>query len=153
MIQKVGYGYHGHFRGPSGTRRTMDEATGFLAVPEQDDLYLIIHPATLDCAVQAVLLAYCYPGDGRLRSVLVPTRIERLAINLRECLRGLPSSRQVPFYSTADPQSGISVMSDLVGNVEIHAASGEEKTLVCCRACMSPRCPHRQQTTTRFFLT
>ncbi|KXX81008.1 Polyketide synthase-nonribosomal peptide synthetase [Madurella mycetomatis] len=129
-IQKVGYGYQGYFRGLSGTRRTMNEATGFLAVPEQNDLNLIIHPATLDCAVQAVLLAYCYPGDGRLRSVLVPTRIERLAINLGECLRGLPSSRQVPFYSTADPQSGTSVMSDLVGDVEIHAASGEQKTLV-----------------------
>jgi hybrid polyketide synthase/nonribosomal peptide synthetase ACE1 len=129
-IQKVGYGYEGYFRGLSGTRRTMNEATGFLAVPEQNDLNLVIHPATLDCAVQAVLLAYCYPGDGRLRSVLVPTRIERLAINVEECLRCLPSSSQLPFYSTSDPQSGTSVMGDLVGDVEIHAASGEQKTLV-----------------------
>lgn len=129
-IQKVGYGYQGYFRGLSGTQRTMNEATGFISVPEQNDLNLIIHPATLDCAVQAVLLAYCYPGDGRLRSVLVPTRIERLAINLEECLRSLPSSSQVPFYSTSDPQSGTSVMGDLVGDVEIHTASGEQKTLV-----------------------
>lgn len=129
-IQKVGYGYEQDFRGISGSRRTMNEATGFLAVPEQKDANLIIHPATLDCAVQAVLLAYCYPGDGRLRSVLVPTRIERITIDIAECLRDLPSARQVPFYSRSDPQSGTSMMSDLVGDVEIHAAHGEQQTLV-----------------------
>lgn len=110
-MQKTGYHWTGVFQGLLDTRR---EAVGCLALPEHDNLTL--HPAFLDAAVQTLLLAYFYPGDGRLRSLLFPTGIERVGVDLagwrglREgrlgMERGLTGGGKMPFYSVVDGLSG-----------------------------------------------
>ena len=78
-----GYKYTGPFKALSEVERKTGNATGLIAVPESvnPDKRLLIHPAALDAAVQSILLAYCYPGDGRLRTLQLPTDISRIAIN------------------------------------------------------------------------
>jgi hybrid polyketide synthase/nonribosomal peptide synthetase ACE1 len=43
---------------------------------------LLVHPATLDATFQGVFAAYCFPGDGRLRSGYLPTSIECVRVDV-----------------------------------------------------------------------
>lgn len=136
-VRALGHEYQAEFMGLSGLRRKMNEATGRITVPGPthtavDAAPFILHPATLDCAIQAILLAYCYPGDGRLRSPHMPTKIERLRIDLPACRehhRRHSSPTQLPFFASVaepSPAAGGPPTVDLVGDVEIHAPAGRE---------------------------
>ncbi|EED14463.1 polyketide synthase, putative [Talaromyces stipitatus ATCC 10500] len=81
----LGFGYTGHFRGLTSIRRATGHARGTLRVAppfdESTSRKWIIHPATLDLALQAPYVAYHAPKDGRVQSVYVPVIIERIALN------------------------------------------------------------------------
>jgi hybrid polyketide synthase/nonribosomal peptide synthetase ACE1 len=84
-LDGIGYGYTKEFRGITTMRRGNSKSCGTLDWPKlQDgDHSLILHPATLDVAFQTFIGAYCAPRDRRLRSLLVPTHIDRIALNPR----------------------------------------------------------------------
>ncbi|KAI3325573.1 putative polyketide synthase [Xylariaceae sp. AK1471] len=84
-LDGIGYGYTKEFRGITTMRRGDSKSRGTLNWPKlQDgDESLILHPATLDVAFQTFIGAYCAPRDRRLRSLLVPTHIDRIALNPR----------------------------------------------------------------------
>ncbi|KAM7212888.1 polyketide synthetase [Rhypophila decipiens] len=145
VMQRIGYQYDGEFKGLVNMRRTRNEATGSLAFPLRvtdndpfktsrpmtlhDIESLIIRPGTLDSAIQALLLAFSYPGDGRICSVLVPTKIERLSIQLDAWQRQLAVmdgliNNTLPFYSVVDSSPETLSMSrpgELIGDVEINS--------------------------------
>jgi hybrid polyketide synthase / nonribosomal peptide synthetase ACE1 len=58
-------------------------ATGSISLAhiDQSQSTYLIHPTTLDAAMQAIHLAYGYPEDGRLWSLHVPKTIERIRID------------------------------------------------------------------------
>jgi hybrid polyketide synthase/nonribosomal peptide synthetase ACE1 len=129
FVGEKGYGYEGAFRGLIDTRRRFNQATGCIAVPSYDGdaNSLLIHPGILDCALQALLLAYSYPGDGRLRTLHVPTKIDLICIDVSawgtsETQHKFP----LPFYASIDPYHHT---GKLVGDVDIHSADGD-RTLV-----------------------
>lgn len=79
-LAEVGYEYAGPFKALSSLKRKLGKSTGFITkshsnFPQREPF---IHPAMLDAAIQSVILAYCYPNDGRLWSVHVPTAIRRV---------------------------------------------------------------------------
>ncbi|KAJ3534043.1 hypothetical protein NM208_g7715 [Fusarium decemcellulare] len=121
---KLGFGYTGPFRALSNTSRRLGEAFGTLGIPKaesRDASSLIIHPGTLDCAIQSIMLAFSYPGDGRLRTLYLPTKIDRLRINLTPCWETtLQAGAHLPFYSSMANTGG----ADLSGDVEIHSVDG-----------------------------
>ena len=82
-LAELGYGYTGPFRALSCLERKHGKASGQLTNPKVDHTAdpLMIHPAMLDAAIQAVILAYCYPNDGQLWSLHLPTTISRIRIN------------------------------------------------------------------------
>ena len=126
-VSELGFGYTGPFQALSGLRRKMDEASGLIAVPERDEngQSLIIHPASLDGAIQSIMLAYCFPGDGRLRTLYLPTRIDRLRLNPSACVAlGVPGA-DLPFYSAVTEAR----FAELSGDVDIFSADGRH-TLV-----------------------
>ncbi|RYO76097.1 hypothetical protein DL763_010762 [Monosporascus cannonballus] len=45
------------------------------------------YPATLDAAFQGFYSAFAFPGDGRLRSIYLPTSIRKVRINMATCPR------------------------------------------------------------------
>jgi hybrid polyketide synthase/nonribosomal peptide synthetase ACE1 len=83
-LARVGYEYSGLFQGLTGMKRTLDEATALVHNPSLGDPIRspTLHPAMLDCVIQSVILAFCYPGDGKLYTLHVPTKIKRILINL-----------------------------------------------------------------------
>nr|AFI23580.1 PKS-NRPS hybrid [Colletotrichum higginsianum] len=115
-LAPLGFGYNGPFRALQGLKRKLGSAKGFIQnpIPSPEGLQtpLLIHPATLDSAIQSIMLAYSYPGDTMLRSVYLPTRIERLIVSPQRCLEFAGKSVTVPFDSVAMIGSSKSVTGD-----------------------------------------
>lgn len=121
-VSELGFGYTGPFQALSGLSRKMDEATGMIAVPTEDnpDSALIVHPASLDGAIQSIMLAYCFPGDGRLRTLYLPTKIDRIRINPSCCTALAGPGSHLPFYSSV----AAARFAELSGDVHIYSADG-----------------------------
>ncbi|KAH6627325.1 hypothetical protein F5144DRAFT_494218 [Chaetomium tenue] len=118
-----GYGYEGAFRSMKGTRRKLNQAVGSIAFPPdaRKDGFAIAHPGVLDCALQAVLLAYSYPGDGRLRSVYLPIKIDLIRVTMAGWQADShQSDPSFPFAASADSRHG----GEFVGDVDIQASYG-----------------------------
>jgi hybrid polyketide synthase/nonribosomal peptide synthetase ACE1 len=123
FVSELGFGYTGPFRALTGLTRKMDEAMGSIIVPVNDDSdkSLVIHPGPLDAAIQSIMLAYSFPGDGRLRTLYLPTRIDRIRINPSCCADKAGPGMLLPFYaSVADAR-----FAELFGDVDIYSSDGE----------------------------
>ncbi|KAJ5788789.1 hypothetical protein N7457_003779 [Penicillium paradoxum] len=126
-VAELGFGYTGPFQALSSLCRKMDEASGLIAVPmaSEDERPLIIHPASLDGAIQSIMLAYSFPGDGRLRTLYLPTRIDRLRINPTACVALGGPGADLPFHSAVTDAR----FAELSGDVDIFSVDGK-KTLI-----------------------
>lgn len=115
MLDELGYGYHKQFRGVSSLRRGDSKACGTIDFHRLQDGHrnIVIHPATLDVAFQSFIGAYTAPGDRRLRSLLVPTGIDRIALNpwVSDKIHALSST--VNFISTSAASVGNTVEGDI----------------------------------------
>jgi len=122
FMSELGFGYTGPFQALSDLSRQMDEAAGMIAVPTKDgaEAPLTIHPASLDAAIQSVMLAYCFPGDGRLRSLYLPTKIDRIRINPSSCAALAGPGTNLRFYSAVAKAR----FAELSGDVDIYSADG-----------------------------
>lgn len=123
FVSELGFGYTGPFRALTGLTRKMDEATGRIIVPpvDQSDQSLVIHPGSLDAAIQSIMLAYSFPGDGRLRSLYLPTKIDRLRINPFGCVDMAGPGMIVPFYACVTDAR----FAELSGDVDIYSSNGK----------------------------
>ncbi|KAL4910013.1 hypothetical protein BDW74DRAFT_186292 [Aspergillus multicolor] len=89
-LWSLGYNYTDMFRSITSLQRTTDTASGVIHTTTEGAepgyiTSLTLHPATLDVAFQGIFGAMGAPGDGRLWTVLVPTRIKRITINPTLC--------------------------------------------------------------------
>ncbi|KAI0388542.1 hypothetical protein F5Y17DRAFT_463603 [Xylariaceae sp. FL0594] len=122
-VEELGHGYSESFAGLHNLNRKQGEAMGCITIPDQDvDEEGMTHPAILDCAIQSLLLAYCYPGDGQMTSLHMPTKISHLTVDL-EAIRGQhvqTTGASLQFYSTvvSDEPSHLDSV-DIVGDVEV----------------------------------
>ncbi|KAF4766473.1 hypothetical protein HAV15_010469 [Penicillium sp. str.  len=89
-LDLLGYDYSKDFRRLQTMRRADSKASGTLAfLPLKDELRnepLLLHPAPLDIAFQTVIGAYSSPGDRRLRSLYVPTHVDRVTLIPSLCI-------------------------------------------------------------------
>lgn len=117
-LTDLGYGYTGPFRALSSLRRKLGKAVAQVAIPPSDESTLLVHPGTLDGAIQAVLLAFCHPGDGQLWSLHVPTVMERIRVNPSLCGPGWGEAGSVHVAASMSEADG----PGMVGDVDIFAA-------------------------------
>ncbi|KAK4130807.1 putative PKS-NRPS protein [Trichocladium antarcticum] len=119
----LGFGYSGPFRALTELTRKMDCASGCIVQPEATDGFdrLLVHPAALDAAVQSIILAYCFPGDTRLRTTHLPTRIDSIQINFPLCEATRAS--KTPFRSSVPSGGGVE-LSDINGDVDVYTEDG-----------------------------
>lgn len=102
-FSKLGYGYTGPFRGMSSTKRRLNQASALVATyaySDDESTFYLVHPSTLDVAIQSAMLAYSSPGDERLWSLHVPTNIRTIRVNPEVCSSLPLSGSRVPI-STA----------------------------------------------------
>ncbi|KAF2874833.1 polyketide synthase [Massariosphaeria phaeospora] len=123
-LTSLGYEYSGSFKALQAMKRATDSGTGNIIQPQ--DIDLLVHPATLDCAIQAVILAFSWPGDNRLWSLHVPTKITRFQLNptllASDACRGQLLS--VDSYLASDVNS-----SKVAGDVSIYGPDASEAVM------------------------
>ncbi|KAI9753134.1 MAG: putative Hybrid PKS-NRPS biosynthetic cluster [Chaenotheca gracillima] len=122
-LGELGFGYSGPFRALTSLKRKLGLATGKISNPASTDPQapLMVHPATLDAAVQSIILAFCFPGDTRLRSVYVPSGIDLIRINPAACASQAGKEVGLPFISSVSPDHVI----DIDGDVDIYNEDGQ----------------------------
>jgi hybrid polyketide synthase/nonribosomal peptide synthetase ACE1 len=111
----MGYMYSGYFQGLSMLERKLGIASGqvdIVPVDSDEQLYLV-HPATLDSALQSIILAYSYPHDGRLWSLHVPTSFSKLRVNPALCGKNWADAVSVPFTSLTTNADGSGILGDV----------------------------------------
>lgn len=85
-LSKVGYHYSGRFRALDSLTRCFGNATATVCGTPVGSMHssedkLLFHPGELDAVIQSPLLAYAWPGDGRIRALYVPVSVKRIALN------------------------------------------------------------------------
>lgn len=89
-LQEVGYGYTGPFRAISSLQQKLEVSTGFIldanfGDEETKNDKLMLHPASLDAAIQSLFACLGSPGDGSLWSMHVPVGINSIRVNPLMC--------------------------------------------------------------------
>ncbi|KAI9768100.1 MAG: putative Hybrid PKS-NRPS biosynthetic cluster [Geoglossum simile] len=123
FVGEFGYGYTGPFRALSSLERKLGVGTGLISTLASDGNRveaLMIHPATLDCAIQSTLLAFCYPGDSRLWSIQLPIGVDRIRVNPSLCTSRAGRGASLPFNSSVSEDRA----GEIDGDVEVYAEDG-----------------------------
>ncbi|KAF2629171.1 ketoacyl-synt-domain-containing protein [Macroventuria anomochaeta] len=119
-----GYHYTGVFKALVSVKRKLGVASGLVQVSEMAPTgRLLVHPATLDAAMQSLLIAYCYPGDGRLTSLPLPTGVSRISINPTTSLSS-SCERNLRFVSYSKDDG-----KRTEGDVDLYPADGSNAML------------------------
>lgn len=141
VLKEAGYGYTGPFRALHQLRRKLGHTVGLARYAPYTSAEgrgvrsgigmadVAIDPAMLDATVQSIILAKSWPGDGRLWSMHVPQRIDRVSVNLSLCqsagINSFPSGAAFETVacdhhasSSSEPISGI------LGDIRIFSGNG-----------------------------
>ncbi|EAW20415.1 non-reducing polyketide synthase pyr2 [Aspergillus fischeri NRRL 181] len=88
-LRCVDYHCTGPFAGLTGLHRRRDLATGTVHVPSRDpDGPIILHPASLELAVQAMIAALGAPDEGLLTGALLSKTVDNIWVNPALCVPG-----------------------------------------------------------------
>ncbi|KAH1786665.1 Non-reducing polyketide synthase pyr2 [Aspergillus fumigatus] len=86
-LRCVDYHCTGPFAGLTGLHRGCDLATGTVHVPSRDpDGPIILHPATLELAIQAMIAALGAPDEGLLTGALLSKTVDNIWVNPALCV-------------------------------------------------------------------
>ncbi|PYI03687.1 polyketide synthase [Aspergillus sclerotiicarbonarius CBS 121057] len=122
-LEKLGYGYDKLFRTLQDIKRRKDVASGTIpALDRDDDSTLLLHPATLDTGLQALIATIGHPGDGQLSGLYLPTKIARTTINPAFC-RTTGNTFHGPFGVDA-ALSGIE-NAGMRGDIDLFTSEGD----------------------------
>lgn len=148
-VTEIGFGYTGPFVALSELTRRMDKATGIIAVPDEGNINppFIIHPASLDGAIQSIMLAYSFPGDGRLNSLHLPTSIDHIRVDPSSFRSTAVPGSRLPFYSSVAEGK----FSELSGDVEIYSPDSRSTILQLEGLHTTPLAPLSPATDTPLF--
>ncbi|KAF1963889.1 hypothetical protein BU23DRAFT_428362, partial [Bimuria novae-zelandiae CBS 107.79] len=125
-LRRMEYGYNGPFYALHGLNRRLGAVRGEVMSPDYPDSTLIIHPAMLDAAFQAVLLAQAAPYDGTLWSLHVPKTIRRVVVNPALCQPNETKGQLLPLDACQPIKTG-----KFQGDVDIYPASKENAHALC----------------------
>ncbi|ROW04822.1 hypothetical protein VMCG_04865 [Cytospora schulzeri] len=113
QLEKDEYEYSGPFAVLHGIERKFGAARGLISIEEETNM--LIHPATLDAAFQSLLLAYSFPGDGRLWSMHIPRTIRRVRFVPQLCLDAKAQGKPLTFETQQPFESSM-----LEGDIHIY---------------------------------
>lgn len=111
-LSKEGFNYTDLFQAKSVLRRLNRAVVTLSSPPKPSSIRQCMHPAPVDTAFQGLLAGFSFPGDNRIGSIYLPTKIERIRINM------LPSNSQAPVLM-ADATVTSTGRTVLKGDVDI----------------------------------
>ena len=86
--------------------------------PEPSSIRTCMHPALVDTAFQDLLAGFSFPGDGRIGSIYLPTRIECVRVSM------MPAESDASVL-TADATVTSTSRTTLIGDVDLFNAVDE----------------------------
>ncbi|KAI1809437.1 putative polyketide synthase [Poronia punctata] len=122
-LAKLGYNYAESFIGITQLERTSKESSGIIHIDtaEDYDSELILHPIPLDVAFQGIFGAIGSPGDGQLWTLMVPTVIRSMRVNVpgSQATACLDVDLAFDASVTADP-----LTHEVYGDVDVFDTNG-----------------------------
>lgn len=122
-LAKLGYNYADSFVGIKKLERATKESSGIIHIEplENYDTELILHPTPLDVAFQGIFGAIGSPGDGQLWTLMVPTVIRSLRLNVSGSQQTACLDVDLAFDAsvTADP-----LTHEVYGDVDVFDTDG-----------------------------
>lgn len=135
-LAEVGLQYASPFKAKAMLRR-LHRATVTLATPpESSALHASMHPAPVDTAAQGLLAAFSFPGDDRLSTLYLPTRVDCVRIvppNSRLSATGASGNENLAQQQqqlTADATVTSTAGSTIVGDIDVFNAADEVKVQI-----------------------
>ncbi|KAH6721537.1 putative polyketide synthase [Leptodontidium sp. MPI-SDFR-AT-0119] len=124
----VGYGYTESFRGISFLEQKLDTSTGLIvdANSTAPDSSMMMHPGTLDSAIQTLFACLGTPGDGSLWTLHVPVTIRNIRVNPAICSADSDSQQTEVIFDAALAESG---SDTLCGDVTLYDI--ETRNAIC----------------------
>ncbi|KAI0153232.1 putative polyketide synthase, partial [Xylariaceae sp. FL1272] len=126
-LSELGYHFSGCFRSMASILRKHGESRCVIA-PVQDHAYdaagsnnRTLHPVQLDAALQSIMLAHAYPGDGTIRTAYLPTTIRHITVNPWALDVAEDASSVTVHASIAQNSGGV---RELVGHANIYVDQG-----------------------------
>ncbi|KAE8448019.1 hypothetical protein EG329_009942 [Mollisiaceae sp. DMI_Dod_QoI] len=125
-LADVGYGYRGPFRGITSLQQKLHFSTGFITDANREE-ELMIHPGTIDAAIQTLFPCMGTPGDGSLWSMHVPVMIRSIRVNPALCslLTSDTETRGIAFDAALVENNS----SKLNGNVTLYSSDTQNAIL------------------------
>ena len=81
-LSKEGFNYAELFQAKSMLRRLNRAVVTVSSPPEPSSIRTCMHPAPVDTAFQGLLAGFSFPGDGRVGSIYLPTRVDCVRISM-----------------------------------------------------------------------
>jgi acyl transferase domain-containing protein len=115
-LSKEGFNYAELFQAKSMLRRLNRAVVTVSSPPKHTSIRACMHPAPVDTAFQGLLAGFSFPGDGRIGSIYLPTRVECVRINM------MPPEPHTSLL-TADATVTSTGRTTLKGDVDLFDAS------------------------------
>ncbi|KAI0423560.1 hypothetical protein F5Y09DRAFT_336482 [Xylaria sp. FL1042] len=115
-LSKEGFNYAELFQANSMRRRLNRAVVTVSSPPETSPIRASMHPAPVDTAFQGLLAGFSFPGDGRVGSIYLPTRVGCVRINM------MPSESDTSIL-TADATMTSTGRTTLTGDVDLFNAA------------------------------
>ncbi|KAF2630541.1 putative polyketide synthase [Macroventuria anomochaeta] len=129
-LAKHGYNFSGRFCSLSQLTRKHRISSSLVKIdPSQDgDASLLLHPAELDAAFQAILLAISYPNDEQLHTLHLPTQVRHIRVNPALC--NTSDMREARFAPIEGRLVDVGVDSGIVGDVYFYSDSSPDAAMI-----------------------
>ncbi|KAF2228301.1 hypothetical protein BDZ85DRAFT_210823 [Elsinoe ampelina] len=122
-LERWGYEYRGRFRTLMDVQRRYGFAVGHISsqsTESGDADSMLIHPATLDVALQLQMFSWCSVGDEELKNLLVPTQFQRILVNPSSCILSNKSGSPLAVASCLVSRD----IGAISSNIEVHGTDG-----------------------------
>ena len=132
-LAEVGLQYASPFKAKAMLRRLHRATVTLSSPPESSALHACMHPAPVDTAAQGLLAAFSFPGDGRLSTLHLPTRVECVRIVPQNGRLSASASRNEDLSQqqlTADAMVTSTTGSTIVGDIDLFNAADEIKVQI-----------------------
>lgn len=132
-LAEVGLQYASPFKAKAMLRRLHRATVTLSSPPDSSTLHACMHPAPVDTAAQGLLAAFSFPGDDRLSTLYLPTRVDCVRIIPQNSRLSASASRNENLSQqqlTADVMVTSAAGSTIVGDIDLFNAADEVKVQI-----------------------
>ncbi|KXJ95007.1 hypothetical protein Micbo1qcDRAFT_143263 [Microdochium bolleyi] len=131
-LAEVGLQYSSPFKAKAVLRRLHRATVTLSSPPEASALHACMHPVPVDTAAQGLLAAFSFPGDDRLATLYLPTRVDcvRIVPPRSKHLGDQQQQQQEEQQLTADATVTSTAGSTIVGDIDLFNAADEVKVQI-----------------------